>query len=68
MVNIGDRIEVESEILGRATRCGEVVGKDDDRLHVRWDDGHESTFIPYAGNTRVLSSQNAGTPESDDGS
>lgn len=59
MANIGDRIEVESETLGRATRCGEVVGKDDDRLHVRWDDGHESTFIPSGGNVRVLSSQDA---------
>lgn len=61
MVNVGDRIEVESETTGRATRCGEVIGKEDDRLHVRWDDGHESTFIPYAGNVRVLSSGAAGT-------
>lgn len=60
MINVGDRIEVESETTGRATRCGEVIGKDDDRLHVRWDDGHESTFIGYAGNVRVLSSGGAG--------
>lgn len=45
MVNVGDRIEIESETVGRATRCGEVIGKDGTRLHVRWDDGHESTFI-----------------------
>ena len=62
MINVGDRIEVESETLGRATRCGEVIGKDDDRLHVRWDDGHESTFIPYAGNVRVLGSGDSGAP------
>ncbi|QGN32753.1 DUF1918 domain-containing protein [Microlunatus sp. Gsoil 973] len=61
MINVGDRIEVESETLGRARRCGEVIGKDADRLHVKWDDGHESTFIPYAGNVRVLSSGSAGT-------
>ena len=62
MINIGDRIEVESETVGRATRCGEVISKDGDRLHVRWDDGHESTFIPYAGNTKVVSA--ASTKES----
>lgn len=54
MINIGDRIEVESEAVGRAVRTGEVIDKDEDRLHVRWDDGHESTFIPYAGSVRVL--------------
>jgi hypothetical protein len=56
MINIGDRIEVESETVGRSTRQGEVIGKEGDRLHVRWDDGHESTMIPYAGNVRVLTS------------
>ena len=55
MINIGDRIEIESETVGKATRCGEVVGKDGNRLHVRWDDGHESTFIPSVGNVKVLS-------------
>lgn len=54
MANIGDRIEVESETVGRAPRLGEVIGKEGDRLQVRWDDGHESTFIPYGGNVRVL--------------
>lgn len=64
MINIGDRIEIESQTVGRSARCGEVTGKDGDRLHVRWDDGHESTFIPYAGNVKVISqaagSQSAG--------
>ena len=56
IIDIGDRIEVESETVGRSSRCGEVIGKDGDRLHVRWDDGHESTMIGYAGNIRILTS------------
>ena len=50
--HVGDRIVVESERAAQARRAGvikEVLGKDPDRVRVRWDDGHESIFTPAAG-------------------
>jgi hypothetical protein len=54
MVQIGDRIEVESEKVGSATRCGVVTAIEGSLLTVRWDSGKESMFIPSAGSMRVL--------------
>jgi Domain of unknown function (DUF1918) len=54
MVQIGDRIEVESEKVGSATRCGVVTAIEGRLLTVRWDNGRESMFIPSAGSMRVL--------------
>lgn len=46
----GDRITVESNKLGGATRTGEVIevipGAAGDHYRVRWDDGKETTFFP----------------------
>ena len=55
---VGDRIVVESETVGTPTREGKVVqvmrGEVGVRYHVRWEDGHESTFTPSAGSVRVI--------------
>lgn len=47
----GDRITVESNKVGAATRSGEVTevitgATGDPHYRVRWDDGHESTYFP----------------------
>jgi uncharacterized protein DUF1918 len=51
---VGDRVAVESERVGQQPRKGEIlkVLGNGDTLHylVRWEDGHESTFFPSAGN------------------
>ncbi|HSP08508.1 MAG TPA: DUF1918 domain-containing protein [Candidatus Dormibacteraeota bacterium] len=56
---IGDRISMESERIGQSAREGviqEVLGAgDNSHYRVRWDDGHESTFYPTAGTTRIIS-------------
>ena len=53
----GDRIVVESEKVGLADRTGEileVIPHDyGTEYHVRWDDGHESSFRPAAGSVRI---------------
>ena len=66
-LNVGDRIEVESESTDRpprtiapagATRCStgvieEVVREAPSaRYRIRWDDGHESIYTPAAGALR----------------
>lgn len=53
MVNVGDRIVVESERVGSPPRRGEVTAISGTMLTVRWDDGQESTFVPSAGSLRV---------------
>jgi hypothetical protein len=49
----GDRVEVESETLGRPPRTGvieEVLkGPPSPRYRISWDDGHESIYTPAAG-------------------
>ena len=47
----GDRISVESNKVGGASRAGEVVevvvgAGGTAHYRVRWDDGHETTFFP----------------------
>lgn len=55
----GDRIVVESEKVGKAAREGEILeviqSATGTRYRVRWDDGHESTFLPYGGSARIIS-------------
>jgi Domain of unknown function (DUF1918) len=60
MIKVGDRIEVESEKVGSATRCGEVVALEGRMLRVRWDDGRESMYIPSAGAVRVVDKEQTG--------
>ena len=53
-VQIGDRIEVESEKVGSPTRAGVVTRVEGQMLWVQWDAGGESMFIPSAGALRVV--------------
>jgi len=54
MVQVNDRIEVESEKVGVEPRTGVVTGVHGSTLQVRWDDGHETTLVPAAGAIRVI--------------
>ncbi|HUZ86881.1 MAG TPA: DUF1918 domain-containing protein [Candidatus Baltobacterales bacterium] len=55
---VGDRVSMESERVGQSAREGviqEVLGAgDNSHYRVRWSDGHESTFYPTAGTTRII--------------
>jgi hypothetical protein len=55
-LNVGDRVEVESESTERPARTGvikEVVhGPPSPRYRIGWDDGHESIYTPAAGALR----------------
>ena len=53
MVEVGDRVVVESEKVGTLTRSGVVMAVDGRLATVRWDSGSESVFIPSAGSLRV---------------
>jgi hypothetical protein len=53
MVKVGDRVLVESEKVGSATRSGLVTAVDDRLITVRWDSGSESVFVPGAGCLQV---------------
>ena len=54
MVAVGARVEVESEKVGVATRSGVVTAVDGALVRVRWDDGHETSFVPASGSLRVV--------------
>jgi hypothetical protein len=49
----GDRVQVESRSTGRPPRTGVVEevmhGTADPRYRIRWDDGHETVYTPFAG-------------------
>jgi len=55
---VGDRIIVESQKVGQAARTGEILEAVESRFgvdyRVRWDDGHESSFRPHGGSTRIV--------------
>lgn len=55
---VGDRIAVESERVGKATREGEVleVLSPGPNVHyrIRWVDGHDTVFFPVAGSLSVI--------------
>jgi len=53
MVEVGDRVLVESEKVGAATRSGVVADVDGSLITVRWDTGSSSTFVPSAGCLQV---------------
>jgi hypothetical protein len=54
MVNVGDRVLVESEKVGSTTRGGVVVAVEGRMITVRWDTGGQSVFIPSAGCLQVV--------------
>lgn len=55
---VGDRIVVETEKVGQPLREGAITevieSPTGTRYHVRWDDGHESTFQPSGGSARII--------------
>jgi hypothetical protein len=55
---VGERIVVESEQVGQSPREGEILAVElapsGPHYRVRWTDGHESFFIPEAGNARII--------------
>ena len=53
MVELGDRVVVESEKVGTLTRSGVVMAVEGRLITVRWDSGSQSVFIPSAGSLRV---------------
>jgi hypothetical protein len=53
MVEVGDRVLVESQKVGDVTRSGVVTAVDGRLITVRWDSGAESVFVPSAGSLRV---------------
>ncbi len=54
MVDVGARVVVESEKVGVEPRSGVVTAVQGTLVHVRWDDGHETSFVPAAGCMRVV--------------
>ena len=57
MVEVGDRVFVESQKVGNVTRSGVVTAVDGRLITVRWDSGAESVFVPSAGSLRVTGHQ-----------
>ena len=53
MVEVGDRVLVESEKVGAGTRGGVVTETDGRLITVRWDTGSSSMFVPSAGCLQV---------------
>jgi hypothetical protein len=53
MVEVGDRVLVESEKVGTVTRSGVVTEVDGRLITVRWDSGLSSMFVPSAGCLQV---------------
>jgi hypothetical protein len=54
MVDVGDRVQIESEKVGSVTRIGTVTGVNGRMITVRWDTGGESVFVPSAGCLQVI--------------
>ena len=54
MVNVGSRIQLESQKVGVEPRTGVVTAVHGAQVEVRWDDGHETSLVPAAGAMRVI--------------
>jgi hypothetical protein len=53
MIDVGDRVLVESEKVGSVTRSGVVTAVDGRLITVQWDTGSQSVFVPSAGSLQV---------------
>jgi uncharacterized protein DUF1918 len=56
LAKAGDRLLVESEKVGQATRTGiieEVLAEDPPRYRVRWGDGRTTLYTPQAGAAKI---------------
>jgi hypothetical protein len=54
MVEVGDRVVLESEKVGVEPRSGLITAVEGMIVHVRWDSGRESSFVPTAGSMAVV--------------
>ncbi len=54
MVEIRDRVVIESEKVGQPPRSGVVTAVQGRLVAVRWDDGGQSTLVPSAGSLQVV--------------
>ena len=54
MVDVGDRVVIESEKVGVDPRAGVITAVEGTIVHVRWDSGGESSFVPAAGSMAVV--------------
>jgi ATP:corrinoid adenosyltransferase len=54
MLEVGDRVRVETSKLGQAVREGVVTDVLGQLLRVRWSTGEESTFTPGPGSVTVV--------------
>lgn len=58
-VKVGDKISIDAKRVGQPRRFGVVKditdGLSGTRYTVEWEDGHESSFAPQAGNLTVES-------------
>lgn len=54
MVQVGDRVVLESEKVGRKPRAGVVTAIQGSLIGVKWESGEESMFVPAAGSLRVV--------------
>jgi hypothetical protein len=61
-VQIGDRVQIESEKVGLPTRNGEVTAVSGQMITIRWDDGHESVVMPTAGCLHVIATADEVAP------
>lgn len=57
MVDVGARVIVESEKVGAEPRSGVVTAVDGLIVHLRWDSGQETSFVPAAGSMSVVSEE-----------
>jgi hypothetical protein len=61
VVEVKDRVVVESEKVGDPPRTGVVTGVAGSLIRVRWDSGDESAFVPQAGSLRVVRLEESGS-------
>lgn len=63
---VGDRMIVESEQVGRPAREGEIleVLGSGETIHyvVRWEDGHKTTFFPSLGSSVIRKAASRAKP------
>lgn len=57
MVQVGDRVSVETEKVGRKPRTGVVKAVQGSLISVQWESGEESMFVPASGSLRVVGHQ-----------
>ena len=52
-IEVGARVVVDSKRIGVEARSGVVTAMSGSLVHVRWDSGEETSFVPAAGSMRL---------------